>query len=132
MASDPRFATGADRVLNRGETVAIVSGIMLTKPRNEWLELLNAHSIPGSPVHTLGELSDHPHPAASDMFLHYRTDKGRNLNAVASPLRIDGERPKLRQKPPSLGQDSLTVLAEFGYSPPEIEAFISKGVVVGQ
>ena len=36
------------------------------------------------------------------------------------------------KKPPSLGQDSLTVLAEFGYSPPEIEAFISKGVVVGQ
>src|SRR6185295_1829022 len=91
LAADPRFATVADRVRNRGETVALVSQIMLERTREEWMQLLEEHDIPNSPVHTLGELSRHPHTLASGMILNYEDDKGHALNGVAAPLRVDGD-----------------------------------------
>lgn len=129
LASDSRFRTGADRVQNRSETVAIVADILLQKTRDEWIVLLEARSIPCSPVHNLGELSDHPHTQASDMILNYQNAAGRTLKAVASPIRIDGERPALRRTPPSLGQDSAEVLVEAGYDETEIGNFLETGIV---
>jgi crotonobetainyl-CoA:carnitine CoA-transferase CaiB-like acyl-CoA transferase len=129
LASDPRFRTGADRVRNRGETVALVQEILRRKTRDEWIVLLEARSIPCSPVHTLGELSAHPHTDASGMILNYRNAKGRMLNAVASPIRVNGDRPPLRQKPPALGADSVDILREHGYQEDEIRRFVEMSVI---
>ena len=130
LVADPRFATGADRVRHRAATVAAVAKILLTRTREEWLHLLEASDIPCSPVHTLGELAQHPHTQASDMILRYRNDAGRELNGVAAPLRVDGERSPLRSSPPRLGQDSEAILAELGYSKENVSKMIKRGIVV--
>ena len=129
FTNDPRFATGADRVRNRSETVSVVASILRTKTRDEWMQVLEQHGIPCSPVHTLGELSEHPHTAASGMILHYRNDTGRELKAVASPLRANGERPAMRTRPPRLGQHSVDILSELGYGADEVKAFLQKNIV---
>ena len=130
LAADPRFATGADRVRHRAATVAAVAKILLTRTREEWLHLLEARDIPCSPVHTLGELAQHPHTQASDMIRRYRNDAGRELNGVAAPLRVDGERSPLRSSPPRLGQDSEAILAELGYRAASVRNMIERGIVV--
>ncbi len=132
LAADPRFATGADRVANRAETVALVAKIMRTRTRSDWLAMLEARGIPCSPVHTLGELSQHPQTEASGMILHYRSDDGRDLKSVASALRADGQRPPLRTRPPRLGQHSREILCGLGFSPDAVlELARTKVIVVG-
>ncbi len=54
------FATNAERVAHRAETVAVVAQIMKRKIRDEWMSVLGDASIPCLPVHTLGELSALP------------------------------------------------------------------------
>lgn len=129
LATDPRFATGVSRVTHRAETVALVADMLRRKTRAQWMALLEAHSIPCSPVHSLGELSRHPHTDASGMVLRYRNDQGHEVKSVASPLRADGERLALRRKPPRLGEHSLELLAELGYADTELDALLSAGVV---
>ena len=129
LAMDERFATTADRVGRRSETVAIVSDILLQETRDDWIKRLEARGIPCSPVHTLAELSDHPHTQASDMILNYQNEQGRPLKAVASPIRIDGKRPQLHRNPPKLGQDSASVLADAGFTQSEVEEFIESAIV---
>ena len=129
LAADARFATGAGRVSHRRETVAAVALIMRTKTREEWTLLLDAHGIPCSPVHTLGELAQHPQTQASDMILHYRNHQGRELKGVASSLRANGERPALRVRPPCLGQDTAAILSDLGYSAQELEQLVANKVV---
>ena len=124
LAADPRFATNGERVRHREVLIPIVTAILATRSRAEWLDALATREIPCSPVHTLGELSDHPQTAASDMIL-----SDGEFRTVGSPLRADGARPALRRHPPGLGEHSRSVLAELGYCTRLIETLIADGVI---
>lgn len=132
LAHDERFLTGADRVAHRKECEAVVADLMRRHTRAEWMERLNARGIPCSPVHSLGELSAHPHTAASDMLMHYTNAAGRGMKGVATPLRLDGDRLSLRSPPPALGQDSGDVLHELGYDDAQIAGLRDQGVIGGR
>lgn len=129
LACDPRFATGADRVRHRAQTIEVVADIMRSRTRTEWTALLESRGIPCSPVHTLGELSRHPQTEASGMIVTYSNDGQRTLKSVAAPLRADGSRPALRLKPPRLGEHSEAILLELGYRPEDITQMIKDQVV---
>ena len=124
LGADPRFLTGAGRVAHRDLVVGRVGKILRTRNRAEWLALLEQRNIPSSPVHSLGELSDHPHTEASGMILH-----DANRRSVASPLRVDGQRFDLRRPPPALGEHSREIMAEFGMAAAEIDQLIASGIV---
>ncbi len=124
LAEDTRFATNGDRVASRAVLIPLVAAVLARRSRAEWLAELAARGIPSSPVHTLGELSNHPQTEASGMVLRDGT-----FQTVASPLRVDGERLALRLRPPALGEHSRAVLAELGYRIGEIDALIADGAV---
>ena len=124
LSADPRFLTGAGRVAHRDIVVERVGRILRSRPRAEWLALLEQRNIPSSPVHSLGELSDHPHTEASGMILH---DADRR--SVASPLRIDGERLSILRRPPALGEHSREIMTEFGMAEAEIDQLVASGIV---
>jgi crotonobetainyl-CoA:carnitine CoA-transferase CaiB-like acyl-CoA transferase len=127
LAQDPRFATNGDRVTNRVVLVPMIADILARRTRTKWLAELAARRIPCSPVHTLGELSAHPHTEASGMVL-----RDNSFRTVGSPLRADGERLALRSRPPALGEHSRAVLTELGYQSDEIDALVMDGVVSAQ
>jgi crotonobetainyl-CoA:carnitine CoA-transferase CaiB-like acyl-CoA transferase len=130
LANRPGFEKNAERVARRAETVAAVSALLATRPRDAWLAALEAAGIPCSPVHTLGELAAHPHTTASGMVFELESRGGRPLKAVAVPLRVDGERPAPRRPSPALGGDTDAVLREAGYSDEDIDGLRRRGVVV--
>ena len=47
------------------------------------------------------------------------------LRLVATPVRIDGERPAARMPPPRLGEHGAEILAEAGYTPDEASALLA-------
>ena len=101
-----------------------VAEILKTREREDWLRALSARSIPCSPVHTLGELSNHPHTEQSGMILH-----DGDFKTVASPLRAGGERPALRTRPPLLGEHTEQILSETGFDKHDIEHLASTGAL---
>ena len=129
LADEPRFATNALRVTHRAEVVPAVGALLQTRGREAWLEACAAAGIPCSPVHSLGEMAAHPHTSEAGMLLHYEHPAYGPLNAVAQPLKLDGQRLPVRIPPPRLGQHTREVLTEVGYSDAEVDDFARRGVV---
>ena len=127
VVDDPRFRSNSDRVRHRAETVEMVARTMRSRPRDVWLEALDRAGIPSSPLHTLGELSEHPHTRASGMRFEYEHPVLGALSGIAQPLRIDGERMPLRRPPPLHGEHSAEVLREIGYSDEQVTRLLDAG-----
>ena len=95
------WKTNANRVVNRKEINQLLQSIFSSKPREEWLELLQSKKLPIAPVLTVSESLSQP--SVSDFirnsgnFLHWR---GQNSEITLSP-------------PPQLGEHSNLIRQEF-------------------
>jgi crotonobetainyl-CoA:carnitine CoA-transferase CaiB-like acyl-CoA transferase len=130
FVDDERFRTNAARVRHRDETVALVRRALAARKRDQWIADLTAVGIPCSPLHTLGELSAHPHTRASGMVFDYEDPRRGSMHGVAQPIRFDGVRPELRRPPPAHGEHGREILIETGFSDAEIDAMSRAGAVL--
>lgn len=129
LALDPRFATNALRVEHRAETVALVRAAMRAKTRDAWIALFNQAGIPCSPLHSLGELSEHPHTRASGMVYEFESERLGTMKSVAQPVRFNGERTTMRRPPPAHGEHSREILHDLGLDEAQIDALVAEGIV---
>lgn len=103
-AEDARFARNADRVANRGELNAMIEEVVQTRPSHHWTQALDAVGVPCAPVNQVSEVLAHPQTKALGMVL---PSGDPHLGLVATPLRFDGKRPRLRSLAPKPGQRSV-------------------------
>jgi crotonobetainyl-CoA:carnitine CoA-transferase CaiB-like acyl-CoA transferase len=122
LADDPRFLTNPDRVANREQLLPSIRDRLAAESSAHWLERLAG--IPAAPVQDLAATVAHPQTRANDMLQDVD-----GVEAVASPLKVDGERFEHRLPPPLLGEHSTQVLRELGYGDDDIEALVRAGTV---
>jgi len=125
---DPRFAVLADRVQHIDLLYSIVEEEAPHFSNAEWQAFCDSVSIPCMPVKNLDEVLHDEHLAAVNMFtLHEHPTEGP-YRVVRSPVEF-AEPFQVRHHGPRLGEDSLAVLREAGFSGPEVEGFLRDGVV---
>jgi crotonobetainyl-CoA:carnitine CoA-transferase CaiB-like acyl-CoA transferase len=111
LASDERFLTNADRVRNREALIPILSEAFAARTVDEWVEALEAASVPSAPVRTVDEVFTSAEGAAA---LQEVDDPVRGLlRLVAEPIHVDGRVPPVRMPPPRLGEHTEQVLSEL-------------------
>jgi crotonobetainyl-CoA:carnitine CoA-transferase CaiB-like acyl-CoA transferase len=111
LASDERFLTNADRVRNREALIPILSEAFAARTVDEWVEALEAASVPSAPVRTVDEVFTSAQGAAA---LQEVDDPVRGLlRLVAEPIHVDGRVPPVRMPPPRLGEHTEQVLSEI-------------------
>jgi crotonobetainyl-CoA:carnitine CoA-transferase CaiB-like acyl-CoA transferase len=93
------------------------------------LKALDQEGIPSSPLHTLAELSEHPHTTESGMRFEYEHPELGTVRSIAQPLRLDGERTSFRRHAPALGEHNQSILEELGFSETQIRALQSAMLV---
>jgi formyl-CoA transferase len=100
-ASDPRFATNRDRVVNRDALEALLNTVLRSRSRAEWTEMLESAGVPCASLQTIPEVLVHEQTEALGM-VHEVPDTC-DVRLVALPLSFDGVRPAARLPSPELG-----------------------------
>jgi crotonobetainyl-CoA:carnitine CoA-transferase CaiB-like acyl-CoA transferase len=127
LSADPRFASNKDRLANREALTAALDAIFETKPMAHWQALLAGH-VPVAPVYGLDQALDNPWLARTGMRSAVDHPDRPNMQVLANPIRIDGQR--LPNRPaPLLGADTFAILAEIGLNADEVADLKRAGIV---
>ena len=97
----------------------------------EWLGQLEKAGVPAGPVLTVQEMHAHPQTKARDMVPMVEHSVVGKVQTLGLPVKFSATPGAVGSGAPTLGQHSRDVLAEAGYSPPEIDDLIKDGVVAG-
>ena len=99
LARDERFASNAARVAHVDDLGQELAAALRTRPAAEWVERLRAAAVPAGLVNGV----DEAFALAEELDLDaVGTVDGVPL--VRPPLRLDGERPPIRRRPPRLDE----------------------------
>ena len=130
LARDPRYASNAARVTNRGELVPVLEAALRQRPRAVWLECLDAATVPCAPVNALDEVFADPQVIAREMAVSLPHPHHGSVPGVANPLRFSATPVAYGCAAPTLGEHSAQVLGEvLGLGAEEIAELQAAGVV---
>ncbi|RYY98290.1 MAG: CoA transferase [Comamonadaceae bacterium] len=129
LATDPRFATNALRVQHRAELRQVLQDCLSGFSSAECVELLGDQQIVCGAVRRYRDVLEGPDLQASGLVVHAASPDGAGYRAFGLPYRL-GDAPRAElPAAPAIGADSAAVLAEAGYTDPEIAALRAGGTV---
>ena len=135
-ATDPRFATIAQRNANRATLIPAMMEVTRTRTTAQWIAILEDKAVPCGPINTVGQAFDDPQVLARKIVVNQpvmTTDTAQPatkiIASVASPLRLMDNPPVLHRAPPALGEHTDEVLKQLGLEAGAIAALRAKGVV---
>ncbi len=124
LATDERFRTNADRVVNRPALTARLAALMAEQDGEALAARLLAAGVPAGAAQTVDRALAHPHTRHREMVVEKDGYKG-----IGIPVKMERTPGQVRRAPPRFGADSRAILAEAGYSEDETEALIAEGIV---
>jgi crotonobetainyl-CoA:carnitine CoA-transferase CaiB-like acyl-CoA transferase len=125
---DERFSSLEQRSRHIAEVYAFLADVIAERTTAEWLDVLGKADIPVMPVHTLESLLEDPHLASVGFFRSVDHPTEGPIRAMDTPSRWSASPPAYRLHAPLLGEHSVEILREAGYSPGEIEELLTSGV----
>jgi crotonobetainyl-CoA:carnitine CoA-transferase CaiB-like acyl-CoA transferase len=129
LASDSRFVKNADRVRHREQLVPLLTPIMKSRGRADWLQALESAKVPCGAINSLQEVFADPQVREREMTVSVAHPHSDALRMVASPIKLSDTPVQYRRPPPLLGQHTDEVLAELGVSHAELATLRDAGVI---
>ncbi|MFQ4147533.1 CoA transferase [Arthrobacter sp. LAPM80] len=124
------YATGKLRHGNETALKVELEGLLAHRSANEWLPVLRAAAIPAGPIYNYEQaFADEQVKALGMVETVHRAD-GSELPLVRGPISVNRKSTRIRKAPPSLGEDTLAVLAGLSLSGEQIAGLVEAGIVL--
>ncbi len=129
LGTDPRFDKRGLRIKNYQALKAELAKVFATKPRAEWLALLETHDVPHAPAYTLDEVKHDPQVQHLGTLATYDHPTEGPVLRVRRPFTFDGRRDETIKVPPALGENTADILREIGKTAAEIDRLTQAAVI---
>lgn len=129
LLSDIRYRDMNRRHQNRESLIAFIETVTVTRPTRHWLDVLIEAGVPCAPIENYGQVFTGEHLAARNFFWDAPHPTLGAVRQLGSPMRFSRTTTRRDNAGPRLGEDSVGILNELGYSPADIEELRSGGVI---
>jgi crotonobetainyl-CoA:carnitine CoA-transferase CaiB-like acyl-CoA transferase len=129
LAEQEALATNRLRVEARGWLIPALADALGRRSHAEICELCDSAGVGFAPILRPDELFDDPHLNRPEARVEITLEDGRDTWLPALPLELDGRRLSGRRNPPRLGEHTVEVAEELGYSREQIERLLDAGVL---
>jgi crotonobetainyl-CoA:carnitine CoA-transferase CaiB-like acyl-CoA transferase len=130
VCDDPRFDSIAARSHNVVALYELAGACLLARTTDEWLALLRELEIPADRVSSLDDLKSDPQLAASGFFKRATHPSEGEIVFTDLPVRFSDGPSSTGRLQPRLGEHSVEVLREAGFSDSEIRALADCGATI--
>lgn len=113
LAEDQRFLSTTERARHQDELAVILNGEFARDTVAGILEKLRKAGVPCSSINTYSQALDDPQVAFMRFVEPLELPNGILTKTFGSPIRIDGEAPKIYRRPPLLGEHGDSVLGSL-------------------
>jgi len=130
LAQEPRFRTMSQRIIHRAELIPLITDVMRTRSKREWIEVLEAANVPCGPINNMKEVFEDPQVRHRNLRLDMPHPLGATASMVRSPLRLSETPVEYRLAPPTLGQHNEEILKGLlGRSDADLQQLKAAGIV---
>jgi crotonobetainyl-CoA:carnitine CoA-transferase CaiB-like acyl-CoA transferase len=127
LQTDARFATMAQRCINRETLTAVIEAFFSDKTSAEVTDLLDRAGIANGRLNEPIDLWNHAQFAARDKWREIQTEAGP-VRALLPPAQFTDQEAAMGDVP-SIGQHTVQVLTEIGFPPERIAAMRAAGAI---
>jgi crotonobetainyl-CoA:carnitine CoA-transferase CaiB-like acyl-CoA transferase len=120
LLANPAYATTAQRIERYDDIQRELAPVFVSRPRQEWLDLLRAADVPVAPIYTVDQALQDPqvrHLGLEQVVEH--PDQGP-VHWIRFPARFEATPTETPAPPPTLGEHTEAILAELGFDPEAI------------
>jgi len=130
LAEEPRFKTNTQRIVHRAELIPLIAEVMRTRSKQEWIEMLEAATVPCGPINNMKEVFEDAQVRHRELRVDIPHPSGGVAPVVANPMRFSGTPVEYRLAPPLLGQHNDEIYRGLlGKSAAEIAQLKSAGIL---
>lgn len=128
-ATDERLATNQGRIAAREWFFPELQSRLSRLLKAEVMRLAEQAGIPFAPVNQPLDLIDDIHMQESGSLVEVQTPEGKLARIPGLPLRLAGAPCPVRHQPPGIGEGSLELYRQAGFSEEEISGLLSEGII---
>lgn len=130
LAEDRRFADNAGRRTRLDELTELLAPHLRERTTAAWLATFEEAGVPAGPVLSTGEALNDPQALAREMVVEVEHRRLGRQKTLGVPVKLSATPGRVRRGAPVLGEHTREVLAEIGYSEPEIERLLAQGAAI--
>lgn len=127
--NDPKFSTHPARHAHIGEVYSFLANVLATHTTAHWLELFREGDIPAAPMYSIDDIMNDEHLAAINYFTQREHPSEEKIMTTAIATEWSNSPPSTPRHAPALGQHTVEVLREIGYSFENITSLSKRGAI---